>query len=191
MAFHPEYATNGRFFVNYTNNDGDTVISEFTAAEGRSGTWPTRPERGVLLTIDQPFAQPQRRMLAFGPDGYLYFGIGDGGSGGDPNGNGQKLERRCSARCCGSTSISGAPVRHPAGQPVRRTELVRARDLVVGCATRGASASTARPATCTSATSARTRGGDRPEPAATTAANYGWNAMEGQHCLLTNPFASG
>jgi glucose/arabinose dehydrogenase len=86
LAFHPDYRTNGRFFVAYTNLAGDDVISEFTRSvrqEADPGS-----ER-ILMTIHEPFANHNGGMVAFGSDGYLYIGLGDGGSGGDPFGNGQ------------------------------------------------------------------------------------------------------
>jgi glucose/arabinose dehydrogenase len=86
LAFHPDFVSNGRFFVDYTNRDGNSVVSEFTRSA--DGTVDPGAER-VLLQVDQPFANHNGGMLAFGPDGYLYIGFGDGGSGGDPMGNGQ------------------------------------------------------------------------------------------------------
>jgi glucose/arabinose dehydrogenase len=82
VAFHPDYATNGLFFVNYTNKDGDTVIARYQG-DSSSGK--------VLLTIPQPFANHNGGQIAFGPDGYLYVGMGDGGSAGDPQNNAQNL----------------------------------------------------------------------------------------------------
>jgi len=83
LAFHPDYAVNGRFFVNYTDTDGDTVIARYAVD-------PTNPRRAdpasrvVLLRLDQPFPNHNGGHLAFGPDGYLYAGMGDGGGTGDP-----------------------------------------------------------------------------------------------------------
>ena len=87
-AFHPRYSQNGFFFLNYTNNAGDTVIARYQV----SGNDPNRADPGsarILMTIDQPFSNHNGGQLQFGPDGYLYIGMGDGGSGGDPQGNGQ------------------------------------------------------------------------------------------------------
>ena len=86
LAFHPDYASNGRLFVDYTRAlDGATVISELRAADGRVSPGSER----VLLVIAQPFPNHNGGMLAFDPDGNLLIGMGDGGSGGDPQGNGQ------------------------------------------------------------------------------------------------------
>jgi glucose/arabinose dehydrogenase len=87
LAFHPDYAANGRFFVDYTDSPaGDTVVAEYRRA---SETAADRSSERVLLQIEQPFGNHNGGMLAFGPDGYLYVSSGDGGSAGDPNGNGQ------------------------------------------------------------------------------------------------------
>lgn len=83
LAFHPQFATNRRLFVDYTRQpDGATVVSEFTAAPDRS-TVPAASER-VLMVIPQPFANHNGGMLAFGPGGRLFVGMGDGGGEGDP-----------------------------------------------------------------------------------------------------------
>ncbi|MBX7137750.1 MAG: PQQ-dependent sugar dehydrogenase [Oligoflexia bacterium] len=89
LAFHPDFATNGYFFVNYTREaDGATVIARFRVANGNNDA--ADPESQlILLTVQQPFENHNGGALAFGPDGYLYIGLGDGGSGGDPQGNGQ------------------------------------------------------------------------------------------------------
>jgi glucose/arabinose dehydrogenase len=89
LAFHPAYADNGRFFVNYTDGNGDTVVAEYRRRGERRAD--PASER-VLLRIDQPYANHNGGMLAFGPDGFLYIGMGDGGSGGDPHDNGQRLD---------------------------------------------------------------------------------------------------
>jgi len=82
-AFHPQYASNGFFFVNYTNASGDTVIARYEVSANPNVADPNSAE--ILLTIDQPFSNHNGGQLQFGPDGYLYVGMGDGGSGGDPN----------------------------------------------------------------------------------------------------------
>ena len=89
LAFHPKYATNGRFYVNYTNRAGDTRVVEYRRASANRAN-PRSARR--LLSIDQPYANHNGGALAFGPDGRLYVGTGDGGSGGDPQGNGQRVD---------------------------------------------------------------------------------------------------
>ena len=91
LAFHPNFAATGRLFVDYTRaGDGATVISELTASADRGSANPASEK--VLLIISQPYANHNGGQLAFGPDGFLYIGMGDGGSGGDPQGNGQSRQ---------------------------------------------------------------------------------------------------
>lgn len=88
LAFHPDFENNGYFYVNYTERGGDTVIARFSAV----GDIADPGSEMRLLGVSQPFPNHNGGGLAFGPDGYLYIGLGDGGSGGDPQGNGQSLD---------------------------------------------------------------------------------------------------
>jgi len=90
LAFHPAFSENGRFFVNYSNFNGENIIAEYRADANRS-LGNSENER-VILRIEQPYANHNGGALAFGPDSYLYIGTGDGGSSGDPHGNGQSLD---------------------------------------------------------------------------------------------------
>jgi len=83
LAFHPDFESNGRFFVNYTDVDGNTVVARFLADPTSDAADPT--SETVLLQVDQPFSNHNGGQLAFGPDGRLYVGLGDGGDAGDPN----------------------------------------------------------------------------------------------------------
>jgi len=88
LAFHPSFKTNRKFYVNYTNTSGDTIIREYKA----SPTNPNVVQSGsgrTILKIAQPYANHNGGMIAFGRDGYLYIGTGDGGSGGDPGNRAQ------------------------------------------------------------------------------------------------------
>jgi hypothetical protein len=90
LAFHPEYATNGWFYVNHTDTDGDTRVVRYTASAD-----PDVADAGTaepILSVDQPFANHNGGQLAFGPDGMLYIGMGDGGDGGDPQNHAQRPE---------------------------------------------------------------------------------------------------
>ncbi|MGH7741246.1 MAG: PQQ-dependent sugar dehydrogenase [Candidatus Eiseniibacteriota bacterium] len=87
IAFHPRYARNGMVYVNYTDRHGDTRIERYHVSADSD-----RAEGGsmsLVLSVKQPYANHNGGLLLFGPDGMLYVGMGDGGSGGDPEGNAQ------------------------------------------------------------------------------------------------------
>ena len=89
LAFHPQFSTNRRFFVNYTRTpDGATVIAEYRASASNANAGDPSSE-SILLTIPQPFTNHNGGMVEFGPDGLLYIGMGDGGSGNDPQNRAQ------------------------------------------------------------------------------------------------------
>jgi hypothetical protein len=93
LAFHPHYALNGRFFVYYTRaGDGTLVIAEYKVSTNDPNV--ANPAETVFLTIPHPTnTNHNGGMLAFGPDGYLYIGVGDGGSGNDPPNNAQNIDQ--------------------------------------------------------------------------------------------------
>jgi glucose/arabinose dehydrogenase len=90
VAFHPRYARNHRFFVDYTDRNGDTHVVEYRS----NGTAALPKTAHRLLFVDQPFDNHNGGQLQFGPDGRLYVGMGDGGSGGDPGNRAQNLNIR-------------------------------------------------------------------------------------------------
>jgi glucose/arabinose dehydrogenase len=125
LAFHPAYAQNRVFVVNYTDTQGDTRIATF-----RAGALPDVADPAserVILAVDQPFANHNGGMLAFGPDGMLYAGLGDGGSGGDPQGNGQNrsvLLGKILRLDVADDGTAGVPADNPfAGQAGARPEI--------------------------------------------------------------------
>ena len=88
MAFDPDFAANGTFYVYYTDFRGDTVVARYRLAPDN----PTVADPGseeIILRVEQPYSNHNGGLVLFGPDGYLYIGLGDGGSGGDPQGHGQ------------------------------------------------------------------------------------------------------
>lgn len=92
MAFHPKYKQNGQFFLYYTSNESPhlSVVSRFTVSKDDPNHVDDKSEE-VLMRIPQPFWNHNGGTIEFGPDGFLYIALGDGGSGNDPNGNGQNL----------------------------------------------------------------------------------------------------
>ena len=91
IALHPDFKTNGAFFIDYTDVDGNSQIERWTVSKDNPDVAdPSSAE--TILSQDQPFPNHNGGLLMFGPDGYLYIGFGDGGSGGDPHGNGQNLD---------------------------------------------------------------------------------------------------
>ena len=183
LAFHPQYAQNGRFYVNYTNRDNNTTISEFRAASGTADTADPASER-KLVFVAQPFGNHNGGGLAFGSDGYLYIGLGDGGSAGDPQGNAQNLGRAL-GKMLRIDVNSGNPYAVPVSNPFVGTSgavpevwayglrnpfrfsFDRASgDLFIGDVGQGEVEEVD--------VGARTRGGGE---------NYGWNITEGNQCF--------
>jgi glucose/arabinose dehydrogenase len=91
LAFHPKYAENGRVFFSFTDRKGDTRIVERRASRENPDCVDSDFEREILF-VDQPYPNHNGGLVLFGPDGKLWIGLGDGGSGGDPHGNGQRLD---------------------------------------------------------------------------------------------------
>ena len=89
LAFDPNYVANGRFYVSYTNLQGNIVIARYSVSSADPNV--AIASELVLLTIPHPLLNHYGGQLQFGPDGYLYIGIGDGGGEADPDGNGQRL----------------------------------------------------------------------------------------------------
>lgn len=95
LAFHPEYASNGEFFVDFTDRAGDTRVVRYRVSADPDVADPASAHE--VLSIDQPYGNHNGGHLLFGPDGMLYVTAGDGGSGGDPRGNGQNRATRLGA----------------------------------------------------------------------------------------------
>ncbi|HUF14103.1 MAG TPA: PQQ-dependent sugar dehydrogenase [Longimicrobiales bacterium] len=89
VAFHPRYSDNGWFYVDYTGLQGHTNVERYTVTSDADVADPASAHR--ILFVEQPFANHNGGLVAFGPDGMLYIGMGDGGSGGDPLENGQSM----------------------------------------------------------------------------------------------------
>lgn len=116
LAFHPAFARNGHFFVNYTDPAGDTRVVRYTVAAG--GTRADAASARLVLHVEQPYSNHNGGHLVFGPDGRLYVGLGDGGSGGDPQDHGQNLGSML-GKMLRLDVDRGSPYAIPADNPVR------------------------------------------------------------------------
>jgi len=87
VAFHPRYGTNGYVYVDYTDASGDTRVERYRVSADPNVA--DKASAKLILSVDQPYANHNGGLVLFGPDGMLYIGLGDGGSGGDPHGFGQ------------------------------------------------------------------------------------------------------
>jgi uncharacterized repeat protein (TIGR03806 family) len=191
MAFHPNWAQNRQVFLSYTgpsnmsNANLRSTISRFTSND--NGMTLDASSEQILLTVEQPYENHNGGNIEFGPDGYLYIGFGDGGSGGDPDGNGQKLDTLLGKML--RIHVDGAaPYESPSSNPFfnggGRKEIYawglrnpwrwsfdRATgDLWVGDVGQNAFEEI-----------------DRVE----LGGNYGWNTAEGLHCYATMPCQKG
>jgi len=119
VAFHPRYRENGFFFVNYTGLDGATVVSRFESTENRNRA--NVDSETMFLRVSQPFGNHNGGQLQFGPDGFLYVGMGDGGSGGDP-GNRAQNRQNLLGKMLRLDVDQGAPARPAAGNPFENTD---------------------------------------------------------------------
>jgi glucose/arabinose dehydrogenase len=185
LALHPNFPTDPRAFVDYTDKDGNTVVSSFTVDPADA----TRLDPGsehVIFRQTQPFANHNGGAVVFGPDGFLYITLGDGGGGGDPQGNGQRLDTRLAKilRIDIDRSEGGRAYAIPAGNPFATDSSVRPEiwhyglrnpwrisfdrangDLWIGDVgqNKWEEVDVAR--------------------AGTSGLNFGWNRMEGTHCF--------
>lgn len=126
MAFPPGFGTKQYFYVNYTDKAGDTVIARYHMTADPDVANPSGAQ--TILKIDQPYSNHNGGSIVFGPDGYLYIGMGDGGSSGDPLGNGQKtgvlLGKMLRIDTEGGTAPYGVPADNPfVGTPGYRPEI--------------------------------------------------------------------
>jgi hypothetical protein len=192
LAFHPNYASNGRFFVRYTIAGGNVRISEFHVSSDPNKADPASEK--VLLTIPHhQYTNHNGGVIRFGPDGYLYIGTGDGGSAGDPHNNGQnlgvllgKLLRIDVDNTSAGRSYAIPPTNPFVGQAGRLGEIwayglrnpygfsfdSKTGDLWIGDVGQSLWEEVDR------ATAADGLG---------RGANYGWAAMEGNHCYKPSP----
>lgn len=181
LAFHPDYGQNGHFFVCYTDLLGDTVVSRFSSEPGADQA--AADGERVLLQVDQPAANHNGGQLAFGPDGYLYIGLGDGGGAGDRYGNGQNPESLL-AKILRIDVDGGEPYAVPADNPFAGQEGVRPETWAMGLRNPWRFSFDRATGDLYIADVGQSRYEEINIQAASGAGgeNYGWPIMEGRHC---------
>ena len=184
LAFDPGFASNGYFYVYYSAaSPRRSVLSRFSVSGDPDAADAT--SELVLLEVPQPFSNHNGGMIAFGPDGFLYVGLGDGGSGGDPRGNGQDLGTLLGSilRIDVQGASAGAPYRVPADNPF--VGVAGAREEIWAYGLRNPWRFSFDPATG-DLWAADVGQADREEiDLVLPGRNYGWNTMEGTNCFLT------
>jgi len=166
MAFDPQYASNGRFYVDYTNVNGDTRVVRYAVSKGDPNVANAGSARTVL-SVHQPYSNHNGGQLQFGPDGRLYVGLGDGGSEGDPNHYGQNRSALLSKILRLNVNVSPVKVKKYAmglRNPWRFSFDARTGALWIGDVGQD-----------------KWEEVDYLRPGAPAGANFGWSAYEGTH----------
>ena len=182
VAFHPHYATNGRLFVNYTDlAHGDTRVEQYQVSPD-----PNRADSAsarLILTVRQPYANHNGGLVLFGPDGMLYIGMGDGGSGGDPHGNGQNLGTLL-GKMLRIDVDRGSPYTIPPDNPFVHRAGARPEIWALGLRNPWRFCFDPVDGMLYIADVGQDRWEEIDvEPDRSGGLNYGWNVMEGEHCF--------
>jgi glucose/arabinose dehydrogenase len=181
VAFHPSYAANGFFYVNFTDLAGNTRVERFKVS--------SNPDVGdassskLILGVTQPFANHNGGLNLFGPDGMLYIGLGDGGSGGDPQGNGQRTNTLL-GKILRIDVDNGDPYSIPSGNPFANQSGARPEIWAYGLRNPWRF-SFDRTAGLLFVADVGQGSLEEIDVVPTTRAgvNYGWNIMEGSSCF--------
>jgi glucose/arabinose dehydrogenase len=180
LAFHPQYASNGKFYVDYTDLSGDTRVVEYLASSNPDSASATSRE---ILFVDQPFPNHNGGQVAFGPDGYLYIGLGDGGDANDPQGNGQNLNTLL-GKILRIDVNSASPYAIPAGNPFQGQSGKRGEIWSYGLRNPWRFSFDRGSGDMYIGDVGQNRYEEVDyEPAGTGGRNYGWVRMEGLHCF--------
>jgi len=187
LAVHPGWAGEDlRAFVHYSDRNGDTVLSEFHVTDF---ALPPRLDPGterVLLRVDQPYANHNGGQLAFGPDGYLYVGLGDGGDAGDPHGNGQNPATLLGSILRIDVDAAEEPYGIPEGNPFANGERGAPEVFLYGLRNPWRFSFDRETGLLWIADVGQNAYEEvnRVDPVADAGANLGWNRMEASRCYL-------
>lgn len=180
VAFHPDYASNGFFFVNYTDRNGDTRVERYSVSTDPNRADPASAK--LILGVEQPFANHNGGLIVFGPDDMLYIGMGDGGSGGDPRGNGQNRGTLLGAMLRIDVD-GGDPYAIPLDNPFVGVPGARPEIWAYGLRNPWRFAFDNEAGDLYVADVGQTEWEEvNVVPASEAGMNYGWNIMEGTHC---------
>ena len=186
VAFPPGYANKKYFYINYTNKSGDTVVARYRVSSEPDIANPGSEE--ILLTIKQPYSNHNGGQLAFGQDGFLYIGLGDGGSAGDPHGYAQNPGSLLGKILRIDVESGKPPYAIPDGNPPAKTKGYRPEIWALGLRNPWRFSFDRETGDLYIADvgqdlfeevdfqPASSRGGE----------NYGWNTMEGMHCFQSD-----
>jgi hypothetical protein len=181
LAFHPGYGTNGYFYVNYTDTEGDTRVERYRVSADRNRA--DAASATLIIGYDQPYGNHNGGHLLFGPDGMLYIPTGDGGSGGDPQGHGQNRSSLL-GKILRLDVDGGNPYAIPADNPFRDQAGVRPEIWATGLRNPWRIAFDAQDGLLYVAdVGQNTYEEISVVPADEGGINFGWNTMEASHCF--------
>jgi hypothetical protein len=186
LAFHPQYATNRRFYVYFTDRSGDTRVVRYTVSAADTNVADSL-SGDTVLAVDQPYSNHNGGLVLFGPDGKLYVGLGDGGSGGDPDSNGQDKQALL-GKILRLDVDAGAPYAIPPDNPLVGDPNARAEIWAYGLRNPwrfSFDRQTGDLYIADVGQEAWEEVNAAAAPAAGRGVNYGWNVMEGAHCYNT------
>ena len=182
VVFPKNYSRKGHFYVNYTDKSGDTVVARYRTTSNPDIADPNSEE--LILSVKQPYANHNGGQLAFGHDGFLYIGMGDGGSGGDPFGNGQKKDTLLGKMLRIDVESGTKPYAVPPGNPFINKEGFRPEIWALGMRNPWRFSFDRMTGDLYIADVGQNKYEEIDvQPGASKGGeNYGWNVMEGMHC---------